>query len=271
MQEKNEYNEYRVNLEVFEGPLDLLMHLIRKNDLDIYDIPVAFVLEEYMNYMDTLKELDIDLAGEFLLMAAELAHIKSKTLLPEEFPEEETIEDDPRSDLVRRLLEYQQFKEASQQIDDRLILNRDVFKCQAPPSTIEKQEGPVESDLFQLIEAFSKVLKRAPAEQFHDVVVDRVSVNERIYQIASQIKKGITVMVEDLLLDDSSRYNMLITFLALLEMGKLRMIKIFQMASYGSIHIQGTMDDVSDTDMVNLVDSEISNYDGIKNNEAVEK
>ena len=149
-------NDYRVNLEVFEGPLDLLLYLIKKNDLDIYDIPVAFILEEYLRYLDTLKEMNIDLAGEFLLMAADLTHIKSKMLLPGEDVDAEDDEGvDPRADLVRRLLEYQRYKEASDALLKRSMLGRDVFVRQ---EKIEVKDGTarverVTADGYEVVEA----------------------------------------------------------------------------------------------------------------------
>ncbi len=245
--------DYRVNLEIFEGPLDLLMHLIRKNDMDICDIPISFVLEEYMKYLDTLKELDIDLAGEFLLMAAELAHIKSRLLLPDESDDGEVEEEDPRSDLVRRLLEYQQFKEASESLMKRQLLDRDVFVQQSPEKVESTEEGPVEGDIYDLISAFSKILKKVPAEHFHNVAVDTISVNERIYQIISQLKKGMTKTIDDMLAGDYSRGFIVVTFLALLEMSKLRMIRVYQSSAYGPIHLQCVMEEVREEDIAKLV------------------
>lgn len=254
-------NNYRVNLEVFEGPLDLLMHLIRKNDLDVYDIPVAFVLEEYMRYIDTIRELDIDLAGDFLLMAAELAHIKSKLLLPEEDGEGEMEEMDPRSDLVRRLLEYQRYKEASQEFADRAMLGRDVFKQTNPERIESEEEGPVEGDVYQLVEAFSQILARIPKTQIHDVAVDRISVNDRIYQIAEFISKSATVSLDDLLPENIKRYDIVITFIALLEMCRLKMVRVYQANVGGSLYVQGIMEEVSDEDVMELVEREATGFD----------
>jgi len=254
-------NDYRVNLEVFEGPLDLLIHLIKKNDLDIYDIPVAFVLEEYMRYIDTLRELDIDLAGDFLLMAAELAHIKSKLLLPEEDGDSEMLEEDPRSDLVRRLLEYQRYKEASQAFVERAMLGRDVFKQQSPESIEVDKDGPIEGDVYQLVEAFSKILKRVPEQDIHDVAVDRISVNDRIYQIAGRIKNNTTVSLDDLLPENIIRYDIVITFIALLEMCRLKMVRVYQTSVCGPLYVQGTLEEVSEEDMMRLVEKEATGFD----------
>jgi len=259
-----EQNDYRVNLEVFEGPLDLLMHLIKKNDLDVYDIPVAFVLEEYMRYLDTLRELDIDLAGEFLLLAAELAHIKSRMLLPEEEGHGDLEDDlDPRSDLVRRLLEYKRYKEASEGFAARAMLGRDVFVPMAPERVVVDAEGPIEGDAYQLVEAFSKLLKKVPEQEFHDVAVDRISVNDRIYQIVNELKEGRSITLEELLppMDRIARYDIVITFIALLEMTRLKMIRVYQTSVCGPIHIQGTMEEVSDEDVLRLVEREATGFD----------
>jgi segregation and condensation protein A len=261
MELQHQQSDYRVNLEVFEGPLDLLIHLIKKNDLDIYDIPIAFVLEAYMKYIDTLRELDIDLAGDFLLMAAELAHIKSKLLLPEEEGDAEMLEEDPRSDLVRRLLEYQRYKEASQEFAERAMLGRDVFKQLSPERVEVDKDGPVEGDVYQLVEAFSMILKRVPEQDIHDVAVDRISVNDRIYQIAGRIKNNTTVSLDDLLPENIVRYDIVITFIALLEMCRLKMVRVYQTSTYGTLYVQGTLEEVSDEDMMRLVEREATGFD----------
>jgi len=261
MNNLNVNGEYRVNLEVFEGPFDLLLYLIKKNDLDVYDIPIAFVLEEYMRYLDTLKDLDIDLAGDFLLMAAEMAHIKSRMLLPEDSVEEEILEDDPRADLVRRILEYQQFKEASEDLTKRDVLGRDVFVQQALEKMEVPDNGSIEGNVYELVEAFSKILQKIPASEYHAVAVDRISVNERIYQIIGRIKKGMTIMLEDLLVGNLGKYDVVVTFLALLEMSKLRMIKIYQSAVCGPIHIQGAMEDVREEDVARLIEVETAEHE----------
>ena len=255
-------NEYRINVDAFEGPLDLLLHLIKKNDLDIYDIPIAFVLEEYMKYLDTIKELDIDLAGEFLLMAAELAHIKSRMLLPEETSEEEEEEIDPRADLVKRLLEYQQYKLASEELTGRAMLGREVFIQQAPERVEAPSDGPIEGHIYDLVEAFSKILKRVPAESYHEVAVDRISINDRIYQIVDMIKKGATLTLLELLPKENlTRFDVVINFIALLEMCRLRMIKLYQSENCGQIYLQGAMEDVAEEDVARLIEIEATGFD----------
>lgn len=252
---------YRINVEAFEGPLDLLMHLIRKNDLDIYDIPIAFVLEEYMKYLDTIKDLDIDLAGEFLLMAAELAHIKSRLLLPEEPAVDEEDEGDPRADLVRRLLEYQQFKQASEELTKRTMLGREVFLPQAPERVEAPSDGPIEGHVYDLVEAFSRILKRVPADAYHEVAVDRISINDRIYQIVGMVKKDATLTISDLLVPPLTRFTVVITFIALLEMCRLKMIKLYQSENFGQIYLQGAMDDVAEEDVARLIEVEATGFD----------
>lgn len=249
-------NGYRVNLDVFEGPLDLLLYLIKKNDLDIYDIPIAFLLEKYMHYLDTIKDLDIDLAGEFLLIAAELAYIKSKMLLPEEGPAEEEEEGDPRADLVRRLLEYQRFKDASEQLAGRAMLGRDVFVKPVPERLESKAKDPIKGDVYDLVEAFSSLLKRVPAEEFHDITLDRISVSDRIYQILGLMKKDSVITLNELLPDQINRYDVVITFLALLEMSRLKMISIYQSEPLGSLFIKCSMEEVQEEDVMRLVEVE---------------
>ena len=249
---------YRVNLDVFEGPLDLLLYLIKKNDLDVYDIPIAFLLEEYMRYLDTIRDLNIDLAGDFLLMAAELAHIKSRMLLPEEGPVEEEEEGDPRADLVRRLLEYQRFKDASEQLAGRAMLGRDVFIKPVAERLETEDKGPVKGDVYDLVEAFSNLLKRIPADEFHDVTLDRISVSDRIYQILGLMKKDSVITLDDLLPDQINRYDVVITFLALLEMSRLKMISIYQSEPLGSLFIKCSMEEVREEEMMRLVEVEES-------------
>lgn len=252
---------YHINVEVFEGPLDLLLHLIKKNDMDIYDIPMALVLEEYMKYLDTLKELDIDLAGEFLLMAAELTHIKSRMLLPEDPKAEEEEEEDPRSDLIRRLLEYQQFKEAGESLMSRTILHRDVFVPQSPERAETPSDGPIEGNIYDLVEVFSKILKRVPADKFHEVATDRISINDRIYEIIALVKKGRTVTIAELLPENITRYDVVITFLSLLEMCRLRMLRIYQTEAHGNLYLQGLMDEVKEEEIAELIEIEATGFD----------
>lgn len=255
--------DYRVNLAVFEGPLELLLYLIKRDDLDIYDIPIAFILQEYMNYVDTLKELDIDLAGDFLLMAADLTHIKSRMLLPEEKSDEAEEENDPRADLVRRLLEYQQYREAAQYLDKTPQLGRDIFVQQEPERVEPSNDGPIESDVFQLIEAFGKLLARVPAKNFHGVGIDRISVNQRIYQLMERISKDMTVALSALLEPPFEKHTIVVTFLALLEMCRLKIVKIYQVERCGELYLRGVMEEIAEEDIPHLI--KVDDYASGKN------
>lgn len=231
-------NAYKVDLEVFEGPLDLLLHLIKKNDLDIVNIPMTLILEQYMEYLDLLEELNIDLAGDFLLMASELAHIKSKLLLPDHKEGEEDEEgDDPRAELIRRLLEYQRYKEAANQLIERPMLGRDVFTHTVPVDPIEEEEAPVEVDLFQLISCFYDMLKKAPKTTVHEVRVERVSVTERIYELMDRLRGQQMVEFRSLFEGETTRDRLIVTFLALLEMVRLKVLQVTQNATYGEIYM----------------------------------
>jgi segregation and condensation protein A len=227
---------YKVNLPAFEGPLDLLLHLIRKNDVQVTDIPIAQILEQYVEYLGLLQELNIDLAGEFILMAAELTHIKSKMLLPEASEDEDEGED-PRADLARRLLEYQRFKEAAAALGRRPLLNREVF---ARPHLAEEEEDEenLEADAFKLLLAFQEILKTLKPEQYHEVAVERLSVTERIYELLEKLKTNPAVTFEALFEGQCTKPQCIVTFLALLEMARLKLIKVFQASLEAPIRIQ---------------------------------
>lgn len=238
----------RINLALFEGPLDLLLHLIKKNDLDIYNIPIALILDQYLEYLELMKELDIDLAGEFLLMAAEMAHIKSKSLVhqPEE---EEGFDADPRADLVARLVEYQRTKRAAVWLNSRPLLARNVFKR---PESLQKGDeeaalGTVEAeplavDPFNLLKAFQEILKKIPKEIRHQVEAERMSVTERIYEILENLRETESVPFAALFAGETTRPRVVVTFLALLEMARLQMILIHQMESFGDIWVKRRME-----------------------------
>lgn len=240
-----ERGAYRINLPTFEGPFDLLLHLIRKHDLDIHDIPIAGLTTQYLAYLDTMQTLNIDLAGEFLVMAAELMHIKSQWLLPQA-PALEEEQADPRADLVRRLLEYQRFKDAAAQLSSREMLLREVFVPlhQAPDlAAVEDAPAPIDGgSVYQLIEAFDRILQRMPLERFHTVAVDRVSVNQRIYELAARLQLDRTVELESLVPVPCARYDIVVTFLALLEMARLRMISLFQTAAEATLFVTALME-----------------------------
>lgn len=235
----NFQNSYKVELEVFEGPLDLLLHLIKKNDVDILDIPIHLILEQYLQYLNLMEEMNIDLAGDFLLMASELALIKSKMLLPDhgELDEEEEG-DDPRSDLIKRLLEYQRYKEAAQDLMVRPMLGRDVFGQGNYQEDDEEGESPMEVDLFSLIHCFYQILDNAPKGKIHEVQAERISVTDRIYEIMAQLKDVDVVPFSTLFEGQFSRERLIVTFLAILEMARMKMLKVTQAEERGEIYLK---------------------------------
>jgi segregation and condensation protein A len=244
---------YQVELDVFEGPLDLLLHLVKKHELSILDIPIAFVTEKYLEYLDAMAGLDIDVAGEYLLMAATLCHIKSRELLPSPEPfeddaepgaEGEEAEVDPRADLIKRLLEYQKYKEAADQLGQRPVVGRNVWG-RGTPTEDAVSEG-IDTDaiaplaafpVHKLIEAFDRVMRQAKVKVAHDVLIDRLSVSQKIGELTDRLeiegRFAFTSMFA-FLRDGQPRsheeikHEAVVTFLALLEMAKLRLIAIAQ-------------------------------------------
>ncbi|WP_437993208.1 segregation/condensation protein A [Sorangium sp. So ce145] len=242
--------EYVVTLPTFEGPLDLLLHLIQQHELDILDIPVSFVTEKYLEYLKIMRSLSIDLASEYLVMAATLTHIKSKMLLPsvpagqddDGMPGEE---EDPREELVRRLLEYQKYKVAAADLAERGTLGRDVFTRGMSESEVPKGPAPfAPTAIFSLLDAFERVLKRTNVQIDHEVVFDRISITDRIVELTEKLSARRAMRFEDLLLDSVSkggvipRFEVVITFLAVLEMCKLKLIRVHQTDPLAPIHIQ---------------------------------
>jgi len=254
-------NAYRVQIEEFEGPLDLLLHLIKKNELDIYNIPIAAITRQYLEYMELLKELNLDIAGEFLVMAATLLQIKSRMLLPVTQDEEEAEAEDPRAELVRRLLEYQRYRDASHQLSSRNLLGRDVFarKFDSPElAELVPNEEPADVELFDLIEAFQRVLARVSVETFHNVVTDGISIADRISEVLSLLHELKTISFDALFSDGMTRDLLVVTFLSILELCKLKLIKITQVESLGAIWLtSSSQDDDVITDAVKAEDLEM--------------
>jgi segregation and condensation protein A len=237
-----EESAYKVRLDMFEGPLDLLLHLIHKNELDIKNIPIALITEQYLEYIQVMKDLNLDVAGDYLLMASTLLHIKSRMLLPPSENEEEEEEgEDPREELVRRLLEYQKFKNAAEEIERRPMLDRNVFIRLAPAEAEKEEPGEgekIEASLFELIEAFRKVLERAKPEFFHEVQLDRLTVEEKVQEIVSLLQRENRSMAFHLLFSEkASRREIVVTFLAILELVKSRQVRIFQPTLFETIRI----------------------------------
>ncbi|MCJ7832887.1 MAG: segregation/condensation protein A, partial [Deltaproteobacteria bacterium] len=190
--------EYNVKLDIFEGPLDLLVHLIRKNEMDIYDIPIAVITAQYLEYLDLMKELNINIAGDFLVMAATLIHIKSRMLLPR--PPEDEEEDDPRLELTRPLLEYLQLKEAAEQLGQRPLLYRDVFTRDFLAKEMEgKEEGLIRVGLFELIDAVRKMLLDKKEEESVPLPSFLVPIENKMEEILAKLKKMGCILLEKLL------------------------------------------------------------------------
>jgi len=239
----------RVKLEVFEGPLDLLLHLIKKNEIDIYDIPITMITQQYLEYLEVMKSLNLDIAGDFLLMAATLLHIKSKMLLPpsEDEPAEENAEaeEDPRAELVRRLLEYQRFKDAALEMNRSDLLDREVFtRTFYQEEFLKEAEEAVEGEatLFDLLEALKKVLETVPPEEFQEISLEHLSLKDKINEIMEALWEKETLAFQELFTPATPRREVVITFLAILELLRLRMIKIFQSEPFGPIRIFSPLD-----------------------------
>ncbi|RLB04993.1 MAG: segregation/condensation protein A [Deltaproteobacteria bacterium] len=227
---------YRVKVDVFEGPLDLLLHLIKRNQLDIYDIPIALITEQYLEYIRLMKALDLNIAGEFLLMAATLMYIKSRMLLPSPVDEGEDEEEDPRTELVHRLLEYKKFKEAAEHLSHREILERDVFVRFA--EEIEVEEGEIEANLFHLIDALRDLLQRREVEEFHEVTLGRITLKDKIKELWEKLQgAGEAVPFSSLFSPVASRDELIITFLALLDLIKAGMLRAYQRDVFGPLWI----------------------------------
>jgi len=224
---------YDVKLGVFEGPLDLLLHLIRINEVEITEIPVSQIAEQYLAYLSLMDELNLDVAGEYLLMSATLAWIKSRMLLPPEPGEAEEIGTDPRAELVARLLEYQRFKEVASELGDRQLLGRDVFPAHGPEiEPPPESEREIEVGLFQLVEAFRDALKRSgPSGSAHEVEVETITVHERMLVVMQKLGDAESCEFESILWDDgrfASRPIVVATFLAILELTRLEALGIYQ-------------------------------------------
>jgi segregation and condensation protein A len=260
---------YQVALDVFEGPLDLLLHLVKKHELSILDIPISFVTTKYLEYLDAMAALDIDVAGEYLLMAATLCHIKSRELLPNAEPLEDEdadgdkadgVELDPRADLIRRLLEYQKYKEAADQLGQRPVVGRNVWS-RGTPTEDAVSEGVDPAAIaplapfpvHKLIEAFDRVMQQAKVKVSHDVLIDRLSVSQKITELTDRLEvegrfsftsifsflvSGVARSLADV------RHEAVVTFLALLEMAKLRLVALSQVSDGEEIYIERAGDDL---------------------------
>src|SRR5262245_34639777 len=231
---------YPVRREHVEGPLALLLHLIRKHEVNIYDIPIAEITAQYLAYIDLMQELNLDVAGEFLVMAATLIHIKSRTLLPRVDPAQEDAEEDPRDALVRRLLEHQKFKAAAELLHERETLRSAQWtRPDGPIAEIagEAPEPEIEVDLFSLITAFRAVVERAKQRPKIYLPGEQVPIEDRIEQLLSKLSETEACGFEDLFADVQTRAGMIVTFLAMLEMIRLKLVRVFQSGVLGPLRV----------------------------------
>ncbi len=232
---------YQVVLPSFEGPLDLLLHLIEQHELDIRDIPISFVAQKYVEYIVLMEELNIDVASEYLVMAATLTHIKSKMLLPVPPADQDDDDElglDPRGELVRRLLEYQKYKRAAEQLGGGDVLGRDVFVRGLPAPAVEGPAPLAGLSLFKLLDAFQGVLSRATTKIDHQIDFERFSITDRINQLVDLLQLHKKISFEQLFEGATSRSDLIVTFLALLEMTRLRMTRLEQDGPLEEIRIE---------------------------------
>jgi segregation and condensation protein A len=233
--------DYKVKLEVFEGPLDLLLYLIKRDEIDIYDISIERITRQYLEYLQAFKELKIDIAGEFVVMAANLIYLKSRSLLPleQQPPEEDADEDDPRWDLIRQLIEYKKFKEAAAELHDRALEQERIFTRDG--GSVAISDGPLplhEVGIFQLIHAFQEVIKRVEArEDLQEIFGERFSVSDKIEKILERVGSGAPVLFSELFGQTVSRVEIVVTFLALLELIRLNQVRALQPQMFDEIEI----------------------------------
>ena len=224
----------KVRLDIFEGPLDLLLYLIKKEHLNVYDIPIAKVVEQYLQFLELMKLLDINIASEYLVTAANLISIKSKMILPrQEEPQEE--EEDPREELVRRLMEYEKFKEAAEFLRDKELERNRYFK--RPTIDFSTGEVYIEASIFDLISAFKSALKEIPKDIFFEVVKDEFTVEDKIHDLLHLLLIKEKVSLKELFSSAKNKLEIVVTFLAILELIKLEEIAAIQEELFGSILI----------------------------------
>ncbi len=238
---------YKVKLEVFEGPLDLLLYLIKKEEVNIYDIPIAKITDQYLEYLELMQLMDLDIAGEFLVMAATLMHIKSRMLLPPDQLEEEEAEEDPRAELVRRLLEYKKFKEAASQLATMESQQKHFFPrvgTLKPEEVLAPKDILFEAGLFDLITAFTKVLKDIPKDVFHEVIKDEFTVAQKMHDILHMIVERPSIFFLDLFKSPKNKREMITIFLALLELIRLKTVEIKQSVTFGDIEIMRCAEEI---------------------------
>ncbi|MFC1704246.1 segregation and condensation protein A [Candidatus Omnitrophota bacterium] len=238
---------YKIKLDFFEGPLDLLLYLIKKSEVNIYDIPIAKVTEQYLQYIELMKLLDLDIIGDFLVMAATLIQIKSRMLLPQE-QEQEEEEEDPRAELVKRLLEYQKYKEVATQLREKETAQKELFirpRDESDKKEYQEKEVYFEASLFDLISAFSNALKDVPKEAFYQIVKDEYTVDEKIHDLLHMLLLKPEVDIVDLFRKSKSKFEIIAYFLGILELIRLKEIIVVQKQLFGDIKIVRNLSNIS--------------------------
>ena len=244
-------SEYKVKLEVFEGPLDLLLYLVKKDEVDIYDISIERITQQYLTYLEAFEVLHIEVAGEFLVMAANLLYIKSRTLLPkdQQMPDEEVEEEDPRWELIRQLIEYRKFKEAAAHLRDKEELQAALFPravsldpAHAPVPVLDETMMLGDVGIFDLINAFQRALKRLPAEEKTGEIREEVfTVTDRIQHLVDRVDRGVSVRFEELFGEATTRSELVVTFLAILELIRMKQFRVRQEEQFGEIWLDRTL------------------------------
>lgn len=236
--------DYKVRLDVFEGPLDLLLYLIKRDEVDIYDISIERITKEYLEFIDAFQTLNIDLAGEFIVMAATLLYIKSRTLLPvdQQTPLDDADEDDPRWELIRQLIEYKKFKEAAERLRQREALQEALFPRipQVPDLATDEPFLVEEVGIFDLIHAFQKVLKRLDDQQedLRDIFEENFTVGDKIETIMRMTQGGTSLRFEELFSRSAGRTEIVVTFLAMLELIRMKQLRVRQESGFSEIWIE---------------------------------
>jgi segregation and condensation protein A len=237
-------SEYKVKLEVFEGPLDLLLYLIRRDEVDIYDISIERITTQYLEYLEAFRMLDLEIAGEFVVMAANLIYIKSRNLLPvhQQPPEEEGEEDDPRWDLIRQLIEYKKFKDAAYQLRQRELAQEGLIARIPEKPQFKDANSLLKSEvgIFDLINAFQKVLRKIEAgrEDLREIFEENFTVSDKLDVILRAAQTGSSITFSDLFASAASRTEIVVTFLALLELIRMKQIRVAQQGPFAEIEIR---------------------------------
>ncbi len=232
---------YSVKLESFAGPLDLLLHLVRKKELDIFKIPISQITDEYLKYIEMVKELNLEIAGEFIMYAATLMYLKSRSLLPAEQKTEEEILDEERQlqELREKLAEYEKFKQLASQLDQRQQYEKQLFARE--PLFQKRENTQIDATLFDLLDAFSVILKEAEKKRILEIEEENITVNDKIILIKSVLKKAKKITFSSLFSNAKSRQEMVVTFMALLELIRLKEIIIKQSSHFGEIWLYSSL------------------------------